>query len=688
MIKPNASPATNSRILIIDSDVSTRVSLAKVLQSEGYQVSHISGGRGAIEFLDHNPIPDLVMLDVTMPDVDGFAVCAHLRKLDRSVPVVMLIGVDMVNEIDAAFSGGATDFIMKPINWSLLIPRIRNVLRTYSMTLTLDRERILQSEAQEIARLGFFEWDSQAGMMDWSPGSMELFGLPETIKEQGLDGYLLRVSDSQGDQVERGLREVANGIREKVILEYGLSCEEGERRIRAIARRSSSNRVLCVIQDITDFYNASQTIEFQRHHDTLTRMSNRVHFYRKVDEELESGNLCAVLTMDIDRFHMINDSYGQAAGDRLLQLLSLRLHAVTHGFYELARLGADEFAILIPEIDSQAMLMSWVEGLQERVCEPYELDGQLVFMESSIGVALSQEHGVDSHHLISAAIQARLVAKQLGGSRVKIFDESCRQNFARRLYIESELRYALERRQFKLYYQPQVDLRSNRVVGVEALIRWDHPEMGLVSPVDFIPIAEQMELIHGIGYWVAEEAIFQASEWFGQGLDIRMGINLSARQFSDDHLAEKLGRMLKTSGLPAHRLDVEITESVAMESPEKVLQILGELRAQGVSVAIDDFGTGYSSLEYLQKFAVEYIKIDRAFVSKLLTSKADMGIVKAVLGIAESLDMRVIAEGAETVEELELLRSLGCDEVQGYYISRPRPAGEVIEVIKRYNSVS
>ncbi|KEA63766.1 diguanylate cyclase [Marinobacterium lacunae] len=685
MVELDTLGTADSRILVVDDDLSTRLALVKILRKEGYDVYQACGGQEALDYLSTHPLPDLVVLDVVMPDVDGYAVCRTLRALDRNLPVVMLTGLDDMEAIDRAFSCGATDFVTKPINWALLIPRVRYSLRTYRMTQALDKVRMLQSEAQEVARLGFFEWDPKLNRLSWSSRLIELFGLPDPVRNLGIEGYLNRVVGEQVEYVSAQLREVAEGIQNKVTFEHDLSGDEGERRIRAIARRTSPESILCVLQDITDFYTVSQTVEFQRDFDTLTRMANRVKFYSLVEDELDSKVPCAVVTIDIDRFHMINDSLGQAAGDKLLQLFSLRLNAATYGFYSLARLGADEFAVLIPEVEGVTTLVRWVETLQARMNEAYELDGQLVFMETCIGIALSPEHATDSHHLISAAIQARLVAKQSGSSRFKVYDESCQQNFARRLYIESELRYALERGQFTLFYQPQFDLRLNRVVGVEALIRWQHPEMGFVPPMEFIPIAEQMELIHAIGYWVAEEAISQAARWHRQGVQLRMGINLSARQFSDERLADKLGRMLKKAGLPTEYLDVEITESVAMESPERVLQLLAKLQEQGVKVAIDDFGTGYSSLEYLQKFDVEFIKIDQAFVRNLLGNKADQGIVKAVLGIAESLEMRVIAEGVESAEELELLRALGCDEIQGYYISRPLPPAEIEPIIEGYN---
>lgn len=676
----------NSRILVVDDDISTRITLVKILQKEGYEVLQAQGGREALDLLAHQTMPDLILLDVIMPEMDGFEVCEKIRVLDRKVPVVMLTGLDDVTAIDRAFSRGATDFITKPINWALLVRRVRYSLRTYMMTQALDQVRVMQSEAQEIARLGFFEWGNVADNLEWSAGLIELFDLPDSVCNRGISGYLHRINEPERTYVSQQLALLTDRKQDKVTYDHSFMAGDGERHVRVIARKTSDDSILCVLQDITDFWQARQTVEFQRHHDILTLLPNRGSFSAELDTLLQANSCCAIVTVDIDRFHMINDSFGQSEGDKLLQLFSLRLLAVSRGLYALARLGADEFAIMIPEPEDQSVLEEWIAEMQRRLGAAYEIAGQLVFIETSVGVAHSPDNGQAANQLISASIQARLVAKRAGGSRYKFFDESCQHDFARRLYIESELRHALERKQLRLFYQPQLDIKQNRIVGVEALIRWEHPEMGLVSPAEFIPIAEQMELIHSFGYWVAEEAIRQAGEWYRQGRPLRVGINLSARQFSDELLASKLKRMLSDEDLPAEYIDLEITESVAMDNPEQALRLLHELKALGATIAIDDFGTGYSSLEYLQKFAVDYIKIDQAFVRNLLTNPADQGIVKAVLGIAESLSMSVIAEGVETETELNLLSRLGCDEIQGYFISRPVPAVDIPAVLDKHNA--
>lgn len=675
----------HARILVVDDDLPTRLTLVKLLSKSGYEVIQADNGMRALELI-RTGLPDLILLDVVMPEQDGFAVCQAVRKLDNHLPIIMLTGVEDVSAIDEAFAKGATDFITKPINWSLLIRRVRYSLRTCAMTKDLERIRIIQSEAQEIARLGFFEWSPDSDRIHWSRGIRQVFELPDQLEGGGLEDYLGMVNACARLMVQTQLAQVADETLKKAVFSHRLDTGSEQFHVRAMARRTQSHRVLVVLQDVTDSQEAKDTVEFQRSHDSLTHLVNRRHFYNLVDQSISRQQPCAVITLDIDRFHMINDSFGQSEGDNLLQMFSLRLNALTHGFYPIARLGGDEFGILIDELEGEAVLREWLTGLQKRLGEPYDVTGQPVFIETSIGVSMWPEHGNSAHNLLSSSLQARLVAKRKGGSRYQIFDASCQQDSARRLYLEAELRHAIEREEFELFYQPQLDLKSNLIIGAEALIRWRHPTMGLVAPGDFIPIAEEMELIHNLGSWVAEEAVRQQASWRATGLQLRVGINLSARQFSDTYFAERLDRILQAANVPPECIDVEITESSAMDNPENALQLLQELKTLGVSLALDDFGTGYSSLEYMQKFAVDYIKIDRAFICNLVDNPADQGIVKAILGIADSLSMKVIAEGVEHKEELELLRTLGCDEMQGFYLSKPLPADEFLRFTWAHNS--
>jgi DNA-binding response OmpR family regulator len=269
LVEFNISPKDVSRILVVDDDLTTRLTLTKILQKEGYEVAQAVSGQSAVEWLAIHSVPDLVLLDVVMPGMDGFEVCEHIRRLDTRVPVVMLTGLDDVIAIDKAFAQGATDFITKPINWALLIRRVRYSLRTYRMTCALDQVRVMQNEAQEVAQLGFFEWHSKTDTLDWAPGLLELFQLPETVSEMGLDGYLQRVESGQREHVRQQLEKLLMDEHERAMLGHGFRAGDGERHVRMIARKTADNSILCVLQDVTDFWHARQTIEFQRHHDSL-----------------------------------------------------------------------------------------------------------------------------------------------------------------------------------------------------------------------------------------------------------------------------------------------------------------------------------------------------------------------------------------------------------------------------------
>lgn len=672
------------RILVVDDDVATRLTLVKLLSKEGYEVLQASNGAQALDAIAEQ-MPSLILLDVIMPGISGFEVCEAIRARDTRVPIIMLTGIEDVSSIDSAFAKGATDFITKPINWPLLIRRVRYSLRTHALRVDLERIQIIQSEAQEIARLGYFEWCPTYNRIHWSSGLLNLFELPKSIDGTGLSTYLSMLPPQDRTDISIQLDQVASGQLKKAVFEHAFSTDAGNFHVRAMARSTRDKQVLVVLQDVTDSYQAKATVEFQRSHDTLTHLVNRTQFFRLLDDSLAQQQRCAVITIDIDRFHMINDSFGQDEGDNLLQLFSLRLHALTHGFYSLARLGGDEFGILVEELEGEDELHEWLSAMQKRLSEPYELAGQPVFIETSVGVSVSPEHGNNAHALLSASLQARLVAKRRGGSCYQVFDQSCQQDYARQLYLETELRHAISRDEFELFYQPQLELATNRIIGAEALIRWRHPVMGLVSPGEFIPLVEEMELIHNLGSWVAEEAVRQQARWQAEGLQLRLGFNMSARQFNDTYFANRLERMLAAAGVAAESMDIEITESSAMDNPGNAMGMVKSLKALGCSIAIDDFGTGYSSLEYMQKFAVDYIKIDRVFICNLLNSPADQGIVKAIMGIAASMDMKVIAEGVEQKEEMDFLRDLGCHEMQGFYLSKPLPAEEFARFTHQHN---
>jgi diguanylate cyclase len=419
---------------------------------------------------------------------------------------------------------------------------------------------------------------------------------------------------------------------------------------------------------------ANQKLEHVATHDALTGLPNRVLLADRLEQaiaqaERNKGSF-ALLMVDLDRFKSINDSLGHQAGDELLKEVATRLRSTLRKVDTLARIGGDEFVIILTGIGRPQDAESVISNVLECIRRPMELAALEVQTSPSIGVSLYPHDGTDPATLLKHADAAMYHAKKMGRDTFQFFAPEMNAFTRERLELESSLRSALSRREFVLHYQPKVDIRSSQIVSVEALIRWHHPKRGLVPPLDFIPLAEETGLILPIGEWVLHEACRQARAWHTAGMpQLRMAVNLSAKQFCPKNLVASVRRALLESGLEARFLELELTETAVMQDPEASVAILHELSALGVRISIDDFGTGYSSLSYLRRFPLNKVKIDRSFVGQICRSRSDAAIVRAIVSLAHSLELCVIAEGVETVEQLDFLSGIDCDQYQGYYCS-------------------
>jgi diguanylate cyclase (GGDEF)-like protein len=433
--------------------------------------------------------------------------------------------------------------------------------------------------------------------------------------------------------------------------------------------------------DISERKQSEAHIHFLAHHDALTRLPNRTlledRIRRALAKSRRDGTHTAVLFLDLDRFKLINDTLGHDTGDQLLTRVAERLSKVLRETETVARLGGDEFIIVIPDVADVESVALVAQKVLAVVAEPELIDKRPLHVTPSIGISIYPQDGADVHSLLRSADTAMYHAKERGRNNFQFFTEDMNQAVLERVSIENDLRIAIERGEFELFYQPQVDSRSGEITGMEALIRWHHPQRGLVAPNRFIPIAEETGLIVPIGEWVLREACRQAKRWHDAGQSgLRISVNLSARQLQQGDLGEQIAAILAASNLQPQTLELELTESLLMDDPLTAVKLLHALAALGVRIAIDDFGTGYSSLAYLKRFPVSRLKIDRSFVRDLSTDANDAAIVQAVVAMAESLKMEVIAEGVETVEQLRFLAAHGCFAVQGFLFSRPLPAAE------------
>jgi diguanylate cyclase (GGDEF)-like protein/PAS domain S-box-containing protein len=443
------------------------------------------------------------------------------------------------------------------------------------------------------------------------------------------------------------------------------------------------------IQDITDRKRAEEQLLHDAFHDALTGLPNRAlfmdHVKMAIQRSRRSGDrLFAALFLDLDRFKIINDSLGHMVGDQLLVGIAHRLEACLRPGDTVARLGGDEFTILLEDLASTDDAIEVARRVQEAVTQPFNIGGHEVFTTASIGIALSNTGYERAEDLLRDADTAMYRAKMEGKKRHVVFDKAMHDRAMELLQTETDLRRALTRQEFFLNYQPIVDLETGRVASFEALVRWRHPERGLVGPSDFIPVAEETGLIVPLGLWVLNEACQQMREWQRLGLadeSVTMSVNLSSRQFSQADLIERISSALRESGLKAGNLKLEITESMVMENIDTAIDMLMQLRGLGVGLSIDDFGTGYSSLSYLHRFPIDTLKIDRSFVTQMTDNSENAEIVRTIVTLARSLDMAVVAEGVETADQLRRLGDLGCDYGQGYLFSRPVGAGQAAELL-------
>ena len=432
--------------------------------------------------------------------------------------------------------------------------------------------------------------------------------------------------------------------------------------------------------EISERKRAEEQISFLAYHDALTGLPNRLLSQDRFEQVMayadRSHTKAALIFLDLDNFKEVNDSHGHSIGDALLKEVAVRLGESVRSMDSVGRQGGDEFLIVLTELHEADAITGVVEKVLKRLTEAFNIEGMEWFTSASAGIVVYPDDGKDFESLLRNADTAMYQAKGAGRNTYRFFNKQMNVDAIEHLHMRNELGKALERSELVLHYQPQVDLASGEVFGAEALIRWNHPTLGMVQPGRFIPVAESSGLIVPIGEWILLEACRQAVEWLHAGINLVVAVNISAMQFKSGDLKESVSRALAESGLPANLLELELTESILIQGAENVLNTVRQIRALGVSFSIDDFGTGYSSLSYLKRFAVSKLKIDQSFVRDLATDPEDAAIVRAIISMAHDLNLRVIAEGVEREDQLKFLQSHNCDEIQGYFVGKPVPAME------------
>ncbi len=562
--------------------------------------------------------------------------------------------------------------------------------------LTQRKKRKRPEEALRASeeRYALAERGSNDGLWDWNLKSNEVYfsirwksmlGLEDSEVENSPEEWLNRVHPEDIERVKAQIAAHLEGLTPHFESEHRMLHRDGTYRwmlSRGIAIRDAdgkASRMAGSETDISGHKLAEKELLHDAFHDELTGLPNRTLFIDRlgfaIGRTKQPGNYSfAVLFLDVDRFKIVNDSLGHKTGDKLLIAIARRLKGCLRSGATVARFGGDEFAILLDDVQNVSDATRVAARIQKKLAAPFNLSGQEVFVTASIGIAPSAAECERPEDLLHNADMAMYRAKARGKACYERFDVGMRASAVARLQLESNLRRAAEREEFRLYFQPITSLEDGVVTGAEALVRWEHPERGLISPGEFIPLAEETGLIVPIGEWVLRTACAQARAWHAAGhSDLRVTVNFSARQFEHPNLAELIRTVLKETGLAASALELEITESIAMKDVDFSGEILTELSADGIHISIDDFGTGSSSLRYLKRFPIDILKIDQTFVRDLTSDSSDAAITAAMITMAHALELKVIAEGVETEEQLAFLRSRRCDEMQGYLFSRPVP---------------
>jgi diguanylate cyclase (GGDEF)-like protein/PAS domain S-box-containing protein len=628
---------------------------------------------------------DIILLDLGLPDAQGLEAIRRARAVAPGVPLVVLTALDDESLASRALQEGVQDYLIKgQIDARGLLRALRYAVERKNMQEALfdEKERAqvtLNSIGDAVictdvlGNITFLNPVAQR-MTGWSQGEAAGRPMAEVFR---ILGATSRETSPNPMEMALGQNGIINVPSNCILIQRdGFEIPIDATVAPIHDREGRATGVVIVFRDMGSTRTMALQMAHSAHHDFLTGLPNRKLLNDRVRQAIASAprhmKKVAVLFLDLDGFKHINDSLGHPIGDRLLQSVAKRLVDSVRGSDTVSRQGGDEFVVLLSEVEGLDSVATTVRRLLQVGAEPHSIDQHDLHVTTCIGVSIFPDDGLDPETLIKNADTAMYQAKENGRQSYQFFKPAMNVRAVERQSIEGSLRRALERQEFAVHYQPKINLRTGEISGAEALIRWTHPTRGSVSPAQFIPVAEDCGLILPIGNWVLREACKQARTWVDAGLPLgTMGVNISAMEFRNENFLEGVFAILKDTGLDPTSLELELTESVLMKHPESTASVLQALRAKGIQVAVDDFGTGYSSLSYLQKFSIDALKIDQSFVRRITTAPDETTIVTAVIGMARSLKLRVVAEGVETLKELEFLQAHQCDEAQGYYFSRP-----------------
>ncbi|MCB1856758.1 MAG: EAL domain-containing protein [Gammaproteobacteria bacterium] len=703
---------SEAKVLVVDDEPRMRSSVADLLMAYGHECQLAANGEEALRVLGAGAV-DLVLLDLNMPEMDGFQVMRDIQEKYQDTDVIVISGETTFESATEALRSGAQDFLRKPYSPDELIRVVDNLLRKRQLEKNLkemnrcleaseNRYRFIVNNSPDI----IYMLDNEGRFAFLNERAQSLLGY-NTEFLLGMH-YSQLVHKEDMEKARYVFDERRTGSRASQNIELRLLCRGSELPYRYFESKSITIELSAmgiytpeqeererefvgtygVARDISERKRAEEVIKFQLYHDLLTKLPNRELFRDRLNLAISQArrnkaNL-AVMFLDMDRFKVINDSLGHLAGDQLLQTVASRLHSCLRDGDTLARVGGDEFNLLVPGIEGRDAAAMVAKKIIDRLKEPVILDGYEVFVSFSIGIALFPEDGQTIDALIKNADMAMYHIKAHGKNGYEFFSDNMKATFQRQLSLENGIRKAIEKKQFELFFQPQFDIGSGRVCGMEALIRWNHPERGLLLPGQFIPLSEETGLIIEIGNWVLDRCCRELKHWRSAGYDdVTLAINISAAQLVQSEFERSFLDALDKHGIPGGQLEIEITENMLMQDMDQAVNKFQRLAASGVRVAVDDFGIGYSSLSYLHALPLNTLKIDRSFITGIQSPQDRNSIVTAVFAMARELGLEIVAEGVEKQAQLEYLRNLDGCRAQGFFLGHPLPASEAITLLRQ-----
>jgi diguanylate cyclase (GGDEF)-like protein/PAS domain S-box-containing protein len=677
-------------LLIVDDSEPNRDALSRRLALKGYLVTSAASGDEALEQAGRGTF-DLILLDIEMPGISGLEVLRRLRDRhsQTELPVIMVTARTAGADIVEAFRLGANDYVTKPIDFPVALARIQTHLAHKRAVEALRESEARYALAVRGANDGLWDWNIVSNEAYWSPRWKAMLGYGESEIGTSPDEWLTRVHHADAERVKRTLTAHLANESEYYESEHRLLHRNGSYRwvlCRGAAVRDVNGAVTRLAGSVTDITDAKLA-------DALTGLPNRLLFVDLLDRAIKRSQrrqdyTFALLRLGLDRFKAVNDTLGRQTADRLLVAVAGRLQSSLHAGdavaqcqpgFTLARLGGDEFTVLLEDIADATDASRVAERLRSALLQPFDVEGQQVFMSAAVGITLSATGYSCPEDALQDAAIALQRAKGDGTTSCELFDPAMRERAVSRLQMETDLRHAIDNREFAVRYQPIISLETGSISAFEALARWHHPARGLLSPMEFIPVAEETGMIDQIGRLILIESCRQMATWrtrFGSDAPGHVCVNVSSRQLTRVDFATEIETILRDTGLEASRLKLEITESAFIKDVAAAGATMRRLQSIGIEWSLDDFGTGYSSLSYLHRLRANTVKIDRSFVSRIGVEKNGMEMVRTILSLAHTLGMDVVGEGVETTAQLAHLRMFGCENAQGFFFSEPVDAAE------------